>query len=71
MGEKQNGPFQLLLNASLKSVTRQQGGLVRWQKRAVGTRQSCWRLLWWQIRRVEGMRSVLWVCQGSNTEIPV
>jgi hypothetical protein len=38
---------------SEKSVTRQQAGLVRGQKRAVGTPRSRWGLLWGQIRCVE------------------
>ena len=55
---------------SEKSITRQQAGLVRRQKRAVGTPRSRWGLLWWQIRCVEGRRSVRCASQRSKSEIP-
>jgi hypothetical protein len=40
------------------------------QKRAVGTPRFLWGRLWWQIRCIQGRRSVLCASQRAKSEIP-
>ena len=57
---------------SEKSITRQQVGRVRRPKNEPSEpRRSRWGLLWWQIRRVEGRRSIRCASQRSKSGIRV